>query len=90
MAELEPQHASDYDDRVTVAVKSVLVEIGQVLGSYKHKFAVIGAAALGCYFSVNVCRLPLPAYLQADTSAPHSSGVWTFTHSHIEEVASTC
>ena len=44
MAELEPQHASDYDDRVTVAVKSVLVEIGQVLGSYKHKFAVIGGA----------------------------------------------
>lgn len=44
MAELEPQYASDYDDRTTVAVKSVLVEIGQVLGSYKYKFAVIGGA----------------------------------------------
>ena len=44
MAELEPQHASDYDDRTTVAVRSVLVEIGQVLGSYKGKFAVIGGA----------------------------------------------
>ena len=32
MAELEPRYASDYDDRTTVAVKSVLVEIGQVLG----------------------------------------------------------
>ena len=42
MAEVEPQYASDYDDRTTVAVKSVLVEIGQILGSYKGKFAVIG------------------------------------------------
>ena len=33
MAEVEPQYASDYDDRTTVAVKSVLVEIGQILGS---------------------------------------------------------
>ena len=31
MAEVEPQYASDYDDRTTVAVKSVLVEIGQIL-----------------------------------------------------------
>ena len=44
MAEVEPQYASDYDDRTTVAVKSVLVEIGQILGSYKGKFAVIGGA----------------------------------------------
>ena len=39
-----PQSASDYDDRTTAAVKSVLVEIGQILGSYKGKFAVIGGA----------------------------------------------
>ena len=44
MAEVEPQYASDYDDRTTAAVKSVLVEIGQLLGSYKGKFAVIGGA----------------------------------------------
>ena len=44
MAEVEPQFASDYDDRATVAVRSVLVEIGQILGSYKGKFAVIGGA----------------------------------------------
>ncbi len=31
MAEVDPQFASDYDDRATSAVKSVLVEIGQVL-----------------------------------------------------------
>ncbi len=40
----EPQSALDYDDRTTVAVKSVLVEIGQVLGSFQGKFAVVGGA----------------------------------------------
>ena len=44
MAEVEPQFASDYDDRTTVSVRSVLVEIGQVLGSYQGKFAMIGGA----------------------------------------------
>ena len=44
MDEVEPQYASDYDDRTTVAVKSVLVEIGQILGSYRGRFAVIGGA----------------------------------------------
>jgi hypothetical protein len=40
----EPQHASEYDDRTTAAVKMVLLEIGQILGSFKGKFAVIGGA----------------------------------------------
>jgi hypothetical protein len=40
----DPQSAADYDDRTTSAVKTVLVEIGQVLGSFKGKFAVIGGA----------------------------------------------
>jgi hypothetical protein len=40
----EPQSAADYDDRTTAAVKSVLVEMGQVLGSFKGKFAVVGGA----------------------------------------------
>ena len=44
MDEIEPQFASDYDDRTTVAVKSVLVEIGQILGSYHCKFEVVGGA----------------------------------------------
>ena len=44
MDEVDPRRASDYDDRTTVAVRSVLVEIGQVLGSYRGKFAVIGGA----------------------------------------------
>ncbi|TWI29510.1 nucleotidyl transferase AbiEii/AbiGii toxin family protein [Mesorhizobium tianshanense] len=40
----DPQSAADYEDRTTKAVKSVLVEIGQILGSFKGKFAVIGGA----------------------------------------------
>ena len=40
----EPQSAGDYDDRTTAAVKSVLVEIGQILGSFRGKFSVIGGA----------------------------------------------
>ena len=44
MAVREPQSAGDYDDRTTAAVKSVLIEIGQVLGSFEGKFAIIGGA----------------------------------------------
>jgi hypothetical protein len=40
----EPQSAADYDDRTTAAVKSVLIEIGQILGSFQGRFAVIGGA----------------------------------------------
>lgn len=40
----EPQSAADYDDRTSNAVRSVLVEIGQTLGSFRGKFAVIGGA----------------------------------------------
>jgi hypothetical protein len=40
----EPQSANDYDDRTTLAVKSVLIEVGQILGSFEGKFAVIGGA----------------------------------------------
>ena len=44
MAVTEPQSAGDYGDRTTAAVKSVLIEIGQILGSFIGKFAVIGGA----------------------------------------------
>lgn len=40
----DPQSAADYEDRTTKAVKGVLVEIGQILGSFKGKFAVVGGA----------------------------------------------
>lgn len=42
--EPDPQSAADYSDRVTEAVKSALVEIGQILGSFEGKFAVVGGA----------------------------------------------
>ncbi len=44
MTRHEPRSAADYDDRITAAVKAVLIEIGQILGSYKGKFALIGGA----------------------------------------------
>jgi len=44
VAPQKPQSANDYDDRTTQAVKSVLVEIGQILGSFRGKFAVIGGS----------------------------------------------
>lgn len=40
----EAQHAEAYDERTTAAVKSVLVEIGQILGEFKGKFAIVGGA----------------------------------------------
>lgn len=44
MAVNEPQSAAEYDDRTTAAVKSVLIEIGQLLGSFRGKFAVVGGS----------------------------------------------
>ncbi len=42
MARIEQRFAHDYDFRSTAAVKSVLIEIGQILGSFQGKFVVIG------------------------------------------------
>ena len=44
MALRELQSASQYDDRTTAAVKSVLIEIGQILGSFRGKFVVVGGS----------------------------------------------
>ncbi len=44
MARIEQRFAHDYDFRSTAAVKSVLIEIGQILGSFQGKFVVIGGA----------------------------------------------
>lgn len=51
----EPQSAAEYDDRTTAAVKSVLIEIGQILGSFKGKFAIVGGAVPGCYWPTRRC-----------------------------------
>lgn len=44
MDRVEPRSGNDYNDRTTLAIRSVLVEIGQILGSFEGKFAVIGGA----------------------------------------------
>ena len=44
MAVNESQSANDYDNRTTAAIKSVLIEIRQVLGNFESNFAVIGGA----------------------------------------------
>ena len=66
MAEVDPQFATAYDDRTTVAVKSVLVEIGQILGSYKGKFAVIGGAVP--WLLLNKADMPHVGTLDVDLS----------------------
>lgn len=37
-------HPEDYQDRTTLAVYSVLIELGQVLGAYVDRFVVIGGS----------------------------------------------
>lgn len=44
MVKSEPQSAADYPARSTAAVRQTLVEIGQILGGYEGKFAVVGGA----------------------------------------------
>lgn len=40
----EPKSAADYDSRSTAAVRSVIVEIGQILGSYRGKYTIVGGS----------------------------------------------
>jgi hypothetical protein len=40
----EPQTARDYDSRATQAVRTVLIELGQVLGDYLEALVIIGGA----------------------------------------------
>ena len=54
---LEPQSAADYDDRTTAAVKAVLMEIGQILGSFQGKFAVIGGAVPWLLLETRTCPM---------------------------------
>jgi hypothetical protein len=44
----EPQSAADYDDRTTAAVKTVLVEMSQILGSFKGKFDTVDGFGPTC------------------------------------------
>lgn len=40
----EPQSANHYHDRITDAVKSVMLEVGQVLGAFQGKFSIVGGS----------------------------------------------
>ena len=54
----EPQSTADYDDRTTAAVEAVLVEIGQILGSFRGKLAIVGgvpATSIRCPISRTIC-----------------------------------
>ena len=44
MALTAPPPATGYDAATTAAVKSVLIEVGQILGGFKDKFAVVGGS----------------------------------------------
>jgi hypothetical protein len=46
VAKIEPEHptAADYDDRSIRAVKSVLVELGQILGSFRDRYVLVGGS----------------------------------------------
>ena len=40
----EPQSAADYEERTVRAVRGVLIEITQILGSFRDKFVIVGGA----------------------------------------------
>ena len=40
----EPQSAADYEERTVRAVRSVLIEVAQILGSFRDKFVIVGGA----------------------------------------------
>jgi hypothetical protein len=57
----EPQSASDYDDRTTAAVKSVLIEVGQILGACKGKFGSRQGAGLMTLAHSSPARMQIAA-----------------------------
>ena len=40
----EPQSAAEYEERTVRAVRAVLIEIAQILGSFRDKFVIVGGA----------------------------------------------
>ena len=40
----EPQSAADYDERTVRAVRAVLIEVAQILGSFRDEFVIVGGA----------------------------------------------
>ena len=40
----EPQSAAEYEERTVRAVRAVLIEIAQILGSFRGRFVIVGGA----------------------------------------------
>ena len=68
----DPQPAIDYDGRTTAAVKSVLIEVGQILGAFRGKFAVIGGAVP--WLLLNNEDMPHVGTLDIDLASNWSGG----------------
>ena len=68
MAKIEPEHptAADYDDRSVRAVKSVLVELGQILGSFRDRYVVVGGSVP--WLLLNNPEMPHAGTLDIDLS----------------------
>lgn len=57
MTTREPQSAADYEDRTTAAVKSVLIEIGQIPAVTKENSLLLEERYLGCFLTMTICRM---------------------------------
>jgi hypothetical protein len=67
----EQRRGAEYDNRTTDAVRSVLVEIGQILGSFRGKFAVIGGAVP--WLLLNQDEMPHVGTLDVDLGLDHEA-----------------
>lgn len=67
----EPRQGGEYTERTTEAVKSVLIEIGQILGSFQGKFAVIGGAVP--WLLLNQEEMPHVGTLDVDLGLDHEA-----------------
>jgi hypothetical protein len=68
-----PQRADDYDDRGARAANNVLVELGQVLGTYRDAFVIIGGLVPGLHIpgKGHIGSLDVDIQLDTDKLADH-------------------
>jgi hypothetical protein len=64
----DPQRADDYDDRGARAANNVLVELGQVLGTYREAFVIIGGLVPGLHIPGRGHVGSLDVDIQLDTN----------------------
>lgn len=78
-AEVAPERTPvEYSDRTTDAIKSVLIEIAQILGSYEGKYAVVGGAVP--WLLANNPEMPHIGTIDIDLSLkPEELGAYEYT-----------